>query len=238
MYKKTAFIILTLFFIFLIREAITTWQGSYDFSPSPRKKNIATTPGKAIQKADFYPSLPDPLPDLTEGYLFNKKRQLETEQEGSPKKSQEAVISMGDLVYRGSIITGASRKALVSYKEIVEQDTPFTTGGKKQRTTGLKYAVLGISDKLGGYRLTTLEPERLIFQQDGETVEKLLYDRNQNRVIMPSPRSDQQFRPVNTGTQSKKDNNKSERKPAVFSRRPGDKKTVQETERKIRIPFR
>ncbi|MFO7760097.1 MAG: hypothetical protein R6V20_00585 [Desulfobia sp.] len=237
MYKKAAFVLLTLFLIFLIRDVVATWQKSYDFFPSLREKNTVTH-GKAVQKADFYPPLPDPLPDLTENYLFNKQRRLETEGEGSQKKSQGAVISMEGLIYRGSIITGASRKALVSYKEIVEQETPFTTGGKKQETSELTYALLGISDKLGEYRLTAVEPERLIFQQDGETVEKLLYDRNQNRVIMPSPRSDQQFRPVNTGTQSEKDHNKRERKPVVFSRRPGDKKTVQETERKMRIPFR
>lgn len=233
-----------------------TSQESQEFDHSLEEVQAAAA-DQAVQKTDFYPSPPPKLPDVAENYIFNAERHLVTEEEKEKKKSAEKEdeeeeqgpeIDMENLIYSGSIIIGEKPKALVSYKEKIKEKKrrPFP-GRKSQKKSNKKqqFALLGVSDTLGQYKVTTVQPEKIIFQKDGETVEKMLYEQDIDRLIAPSAQGSSPESRARNNRDDEQEQGKGERRTVIFSSKPGDKdsskakdKESRDKEKRKRIPFR
>lgn len=259
MVKKTAFILLIVLLVLLARESYLTWQESYEEVGVTQEKSKPVTQGKAVQKVNFYPTPPSPLPDLAENYIFNAERHLVTEEEKKNKEAEKKEekeeskgpeVDMDELIYSGSIIMEQTRKALVSYKEKVENQRrrrPFPGRREPGQKTGeRKFALLGVNDTLGSYTVASVESEKIVFQKNGQTIEKMLHDEKVSRIILPSARrSAEPQRQTKSRSEPGDDRDRNERRTVIFSTRPGEKKSdstdkneAEEQKRQIRIPFR
>lgn len=255
MLKKIVFVLLTVFLIFLVRESFVTSQESQELNHSLEEVQTAAA-DKAVQKTDFYPSPPPKLPDVADNYIFNAERHLVTEEEKKKKSAEKEdeeeeqgpEIDMENLIYSGSIIIGEKPKALVSYKEKIEEKKrrPFP-GRRSQKKSNSKqqFALLGVSDTLGQYKVITVQPEKIIFEKDGETVEKMLYEQDIDRLIVPSNQGSRLESRARNNRDNEQEQGKGERRTVIFSSKPGDKdsskakdKESRGKEKQIRIPFR
>jgi len=117
--------------------------------------------------------------------------------------------SIDDVTYAGSIIADNFSRALILYKE-KEADkgkTPAQPAQPASRSSkakppktptpkapaaaaagGEKHGQLEVGDVLDGYHVAKIEPDKLVFTKDDETVEKLLYDPGKKRQA-PPPRA-------------------------------------------------
>lgn len=158
-----------------------------------KKEKRSSRPVPIIKPVRFYPPPPPVLPDLGSGYLFNEERALAGKViEESPGGGQELAVNINDVFYVGSVITDEYRKGIVSYPEI---KTPATTGRRQPRqataaAAKMQQAFLVLGDTLGGYKVTEVEPDRIVFTRGAETVEKLLNDPDKKRkTVAPQPKA-------------------------------------------------
>jgi len=185
--------------IILLRSGMTAWQ----FTPGPGPHKGETVPESVARDkgaVDFSYVVPQPLPDLHKGYLFNAERSLVieevTELEPDDKDGTgETDIDFDTVSYAGSIITGDLRKALVTYSVAPPSRTRSRSAAIRSRNTRTaraaasqnKHAQLALGDTFSGYKVVDIKAEKIIFQRDEEQIEKLLHDPEKQRLIVPSP---------------------------------------------------
>lgn len=148
------------------------------------KKHSTGRKFKKIKKIQFYPS-PGALPNLMQGYLFNKERNLLKK---GKKASSVNSVKIDDVYYAGSIITNNEKVALIFYeKQKSSQKKYVKTRGKKATSSGnnLLYKKLNISDSIGDYTVAQILPDRLILENNGSKLEKLLNDEDKPEIQPP-----------------------------------------------------
>lgn len=129
----------------------------------------------------FNPVVPRVLPDLYNGYLFNTDRHLEGGAQGVVDSRDEAPqVNIYELSYDGSFIYGAIKKGLVSYPLQKISRSKRTSLGKR-RAPQRASLQLGEGDKIGGYNVTAIEVDKIIFSRGGEEVVKTLHDQEKIR---------------------------------------------------------
>jgi len=154
-------------------------------------------------RIDFYPPVPDVVPDLYDGYLFVEERKLEEDDFGPFGDTPAVVpdiapdIDMEGVAYSGSVIIGEMRKALITYKE-KSQPQPRRVGRgravpNKARASAevLQYKQLELGEVFKGYMVAGIEEDRIVFEKGGEKVEKFLFDQNKKRVDIKAEPSSQ-----------------------------------------------
>lgn len=201
-------------FFFLARGAILNWQND-PIPPAQGEVEAIETAPLAIRTIDFFHPVPQPLPDLHKGYVFNADRILEIEEsavEPEPnigKSEDEVDIDFDSVMYVGSVITGKLRKAIVSYtieqtrRRISRTPTRGRTAQQPRRTaSAVQYAQLIVGDSFNDYKVTGIHPDKIVFQRDDEKIEKLLYDSAKKRTSPPLPGQALQDRKTRPGTGS------------------------------------
>ena len=186
--------------VFLINTGFEAGQGKPfsepDTSPKPAPASVPTQ-----GKINFHSPVPGHLPDLNEKYLFNAERLLEEEDEPAfddKDDLDEFIADFDDVKYVGSIISSKSRKGIVSYPAKKKKPTrKRSKSSKPGRYSGknLNYARLVVDDKFSGHKVTGIFPDKMIFEKSGETIEKLLYDSEKQRITPPAvTRKSKRFR--------------------------------------------
>jgi len=184
--------------IILLRSGISAWQ----FTPGPGPRTGEAVPDSAFRDrgaVDFSYVVPQPLPDLHKGYLFNAERSLVIEEvtELEPEADKEGIndIDCDTVSYAGSIITGELRKALVTYSVAPANRSRSRSAAVRSRNIRTartaagqnKHAQLVLGDTFNGYKVVDIKAEKIIFQRDEEQIEKLLHDPAKQRLVVPSP---------------------------------------------------
>lgn len=193
----------------MMRGVASDWKKG---PPSPAEsaaKKVAST-GEAAplpQAKALQPVVPGVLPDLKDGYLFNPERMLAGAEPPPPVEGEDKEVdaesttglnaSMDDVIYAGSIIADNFTRAIIVYTEAdkskpAAQPTSRSSKSKpapaKAPAGGEKHAQLEIGDVLDGYEVMEIQPDKLVFSKDEETIEKLLYDPEKKRQA-PPPRA-------------------------------------------------
>ncbi len=164
--------------------------------PAGEAATVAPLPqAKALQ-----PEVPEVLPDLKDGYLFNQERMLagaETppatagDAEAAGEMTSGIAASIDDVIYTGSIITDADSRAIITYPSPAKNLGRAPAASRPPKSGGpvavgpVEYGRLAVGDVLDGYEVKEILPERLIFTKGEETVEKMLYDPDKNRQAPP-----------------------------------------------------
>lgn len=197
MFKIIASIVLSITLIVLARTAVVSLQTeslpvlAEGGEQQEKNENLKRIPAKPVK---FYPDIPVPLPDLNEKYLFNEERFLQGEKEEEEPELKEASgnelnVDIETVFYVGSIIIGDLRKGLISYTEN-KTPTAVTSKSRSKTPTRLntkKYAQLVAGDSLSGYKVETVDPDRIVFSKGTEKIEKLLNDPKKERIKPPTP---------------------------------------------------
>jgi len=167
-------------------------------SAAPERQNLAVNP-----------QVPVLMPDLNTGYLFNAQRSI-TEQEGEEAASDESdvqgqsQVNMESLVYAGSIIIGDLRKGMVSFS--LQEEAPTPTAPRRRGSpmvrrpapkADMQYATVDEGDDFYGFKVASVQPDRIIFSKNGTNVEKMLYDPDKERTVAAAPN-----RPASGGVQA------------------------------------
>ncbi|MCJ7602790.1 MAG: hypothetical protein MUO63_14995, partial [Desulfobulbaceae bacterium] len=169
-------------------ESLQNRTLSFQSGPESRKKEHShPLPVKEIR---FYPSVPDKLPDLNEGYLFNQERQLKLPEtiEGAAADDTLA-IDMDEVRYAGSVISGSTRKGLIRYPVV---RTPMKRGARAiiaKRATAEKWSskVVEEGETVSGYRVVSISPQAIVFEQGDRQLEKKLYTPDKERIAFTPP---------------------------------------------------
>lgn len=202
-----ASLLLTL--VFSVRGIILTWLADeLPAAPSGKSEDsgdMGTAAGPRLKDVRSSLKLPDPMPDLHDGYLFTEERTLgehtsqDAETEAQGPADAETQMDLKDLKYDGSIIIGEKKVALVTYPktELAESGAAPSSPPTKQRPgahtaspslTGEKaHAMLAQGDTFGRYRVAEVAPDKIIFEKNNEMYEKLLYDPTKSRPTAPAP---------------------------------------------------
>ncbi len=144
-------------------------------------------PGKMV----FNPEVPSPLPDLAEGYLFTQDRLLDESdldalnKDGKQEKEIVSDLDLEEVTYSGSIIIGDLRKGLISYSSGQSQVKKGVRGATKGRVV-MTHKQLNQGEVFKGFLVALVDEDRIVFERDGEKVEKLLYDQNKKRIAVKS----------------------------------------------------
>jgi hypothetical protein len=186
----------------MILEIIQTWQSPVikaALSIKKVEKNAKLNPKP--QKVSFYPSVLAKTPNLNEGYIFNEERYLpdpdKEDESASNEKGEGLKIDFENVMYNGSLIIGDEAKALLSYPEPkkapVKQNRNFRQKSSKRikklkgRKTARKTVMTG--DVIGGYRVTSIQPDMIVFRKGEERIKKMLNDPEKKRIIAPARKS-------------------------------------------------
>lgn len=192
-WKIILIIALFISFIFFSFTVVASLQDrTLSFQPGPesgKKEHSPPSPAKDIR---FYPAVPARLPDLTEGYLFNRERQLNPpENVDDTAAAGPLAIDMDEVRYAGSLINGSTRKGLIRYPEPV---TPVNRG-YRTRVTIAKRAVarkwssriVEEGETVSGYLVVSISPQAIVFEQGGSQIEKELYAPDKVRTAFTPP---------------------------------------------------
>ncbi|MEJ2689548.1 MAG: hypothetical protein P8130_06275 [Deltaproteobacteria bacterium] len=185
---------LVLSFLVLGKGALQSWQAIE--IPKMRgvlqKKRVAATPER--QNFEVNPKVPVLMPDLNTGYLFNAQRNF-TEHEaveedlGEDVAIQSSQVNMESLVYSGSIILGHLRKGMVSFS--LKEEGPPPVSRRRGRPmaprqiskAAMQTAMVDEGDDFYGFKVDSVQSDRIIFSKNGTTIEKMLYDPNKERTV-------------------------------------------------------
>ncbi len=166
-------------------------------------KSVTPSPGE--EPNGFNPAVPESLPDVEKGYLFSEKRKVE--KDAAPGEAKPVAVEPGpevldSVTYTGSLIVGDLRRALVIFQEPTREVGPGNRRPVASRRPGAppppppsvqgqpqnKQLIQG--DRLLGYVVALIEPDRIIFEKGEQKVEKFLYDRNKKRLAAVIGRSE------------------------------------------------
>jgi hypothetical protein len=194
-------VILLLFvsFLFLARGVVNSWRENP--IPPPPGIQEEQTPVPDIQvPIDLSSPVPQPLPDLHKGYVFNVDRLFEEKvepEEGEAKEGKsiddDMYIDIDSVSYTGSIISESTHKAIVSYspaqprgfaarRRTTRGSIRPSAPGRTGTSSSIKYATLETGDVFNGYKVISIDPEKIVFERDDEKIEKLLYDPEKKRL--------------------------------------------------------
>ena len=179
--------------LLLILRQFGSGEGSGSFEPGTSDKSNEVA-GALYAGTVFYPSVPGTMPDLNDGYLFNKDRYLDQSDLDNASLSGlgSDTIDMEQLVYSGSIIIGDLRKALVAYQEqapLPQRRAIRNVRGRSQKKPAkgtYKHKQLSAGEVFMGYRVTVIENDRIVFEKGDERIEKFLFDAGKERVEIKS----------------------------------------------------
>lgn len=200
MIRTGSIIILILSVFFMIKGISETWKSGLASPPDVTKKQQEVTPEKAEPELTFNPVVPQVLPDLKSGYLFNAERLLaevdkkDVELQTDMLASEEGVkTNIDDVTYSGALITDTFRWAIITYsaaplsaKVDKKKRTSRRRRGRRPASKTTETTKVMEGDFVGGYKVASIESDRIIFSKAGETVEKYIYDPNKNRAKPPS----------------------------------------------------
>ncbi len=168
-------------------------SGTVEAEAPGQKKEAAAA---LLAETDFYPAVPGTLPDLNDGYLFNKDRFLDESdlEDEAPNSFGADTIDMEALVYSGSIIIGDLRKALVAYQEkapVVQRGARRNVRSRNQRKPkpakgAYIHKQLEVGELFMGYRVARIEDDSILFEKGSEKIEKFLFDASKKRVEIKS----------------------------------------------------
>lgn len=169
--------------------------------PVTKQDGVATQsvePEPSTTATSYYPAVPQALPDLNTGYLFTENRSVVGEGEGTPKggpeKNGEPEVDIYSVVFIGSIISGNTRKAIISAPP-PRDGQPKTTGragkvaGSRRaaaaQAKAQEYARVTEGEIFRGYKVKLVSPDKIVFERGEEIVERLLYDPSKKRAAGP-----------------------------------------------------
>ncbi len=172
-------------------------QGVFFFSSDPARMTEDTGPqesspaatGIGTEQAEvaLTPQIPEPLPDLRNNYLFNRNRflpPLQAGQETEAPASEETTVDLAGILYAGSVITGQQTTGIIYFSpaagELPSIFEPLDSRG------GVPHKQVRVDEKLGDYRVSSIAPDKIVFERNGETVEKLLFDPAKTRNAPPA----------------------------------------------------
>ncbi len=187
----SAILLITVFV--MMRGIATTWRQNKMAEPTAvqQAKRPVTPP----------PAVPPPsstattaLPDLEKGYLFNPERSLT----GAENTAADTLNSANDLgiqtniskvTYTGSIIGDNFKVAILTiptpktrFRRLPENRfRPLNRFRPPRNRSAVKNLRVKEGDLLSGYKVAAITPEKIIFEKDGDKVEKLLYDPGKKR---------------------------------------------------------
>jgi hypothetical protein len=177
-----------IFFSFTVVESLQNRTLSFQSGPESRKKERPVPP--PAKKIRFYPSVPAKLPDLNEGYLFNQERQLKLPEtiEGTAADDPPA-IDMDEVRYAGSLINGSTRKGLIRYPVVRTQMKrgARVTVGKQATVQKWSSKVVEEGETVSGYRVVSISPQAIVFEQGDRQLEKKLYTPDKKRIAFTPP---------------------------------------------------
>ncbi len=185
-------------FIFILVALLPLWalglgqhHGQDDAVPGQSKPETRKPSLKKTITLSLNPKITQPLPNLNQGYLFNSER-FRKSASTSVNDHNGQKINMESLQYNGSIIVGASRKALISYtngktartatrinKTTSRANNPGTQA-KSDRTS----QIISLGESIGGYTVSEVEPLQVTFTRGSHTVTKDLFSTEKKR---PAP---------------------------------------------------
>jgi len=160
----------------------------------------------------FNPAVPESLPDVEKGYVFSEKRKIEKDLPAElvkPLVVEPGPEVLDSVIYIGSVIIGDLRRALVIFQE-PSPNAPAPV----RRPTGVRRPgpppapatasasspqnkQLYLGDRLLGFGVAAIEPNRIVFEKGTLKVEKFLYDRNKKRLAVVASRSEASTTPAN-----------------------------------------
>ncbi len=179
--------------IILARGMIITLDTAPLKNVEDYQKQKRSRPAAIVKPIQFYPPPPPVLPDLNSNYLFNEERSIAGNlTEEGPSGEQEIAVNIRDVFYVGSVITDEYHKGIVAYPV---SKTPPTAAPRGRRLpaaapveSGMEQVFLTIGDNLGGYKVTEVEPDRIVFKKGTEVIEKMLNDPDKKRkAVAPQP---------------------------------------------------
>jgi len=213
MIRPALVVILLAFAVFMMRGVATDWRkGGLDAPEPPAKKAATSEAAPAVAPAKpLQPKAPPKLPDLKVGYIFNQERMLggdesppvaqANEEEADNQNAQGISASIDEITFVGSIIADGFTRALVLYpaasdtragqsapkaSKASKGKAPSPPGGGAPAAGGPEeHARLELGDKISGYEVAEILPDKLIFSKGDETVEKLLFDPAKKRQAPP-----------------------------------------------------
>ncbi|MBI5557599.1 MAG: hypothetical protein HY885_08170 [Deltaproteobacteria bacterium] len=203
MLKIILSIAMVLSLLFLVKESIISLRTDITPEPPASEEKQAKTQQSAQQPEKtvaFYPTVPNPLPDLSKGYVFNEERHLEgaagpESEDDAEENSTGPSVDMETVFYAGSIIVGDMRKGLITFPPPPAAAPPASekkTGKDKDKQAAAQpkargYAQLAVGDSFSGYTVSAVEADRIVFQKGSDTVEKMLNDPKKARIAPPPP---------------------------------------------------
>lgn len=178
---------------------------------SPKKPKEARAIPPQQPAIRFNPVPPAVLPDLDAGYVFNESRTAGSRKEEEQTGKKTPGINIKESFYVGSVIAGETPKGMIAYPAAGTAATPqqVRPGGARPGGAGMKQILVEKGDDVGGYTVSEILPEKIVFTKDSETVEKFLNDPDKKRSIPPpsSPAAGQpagsKIRTVGGGTTSR-----------------------------------
>lgn len=191
-YRYAAIAVLLFSLLFILKGL---GAGPSGFVTAPIASGSAKAEKSVLPAMALYPPVPEKMPDLNDGYIFNQERLFEEDDftaAGSGGAGLGAAIDLNEVVYSGSLIVGDVRKALITYQEAVPAKPRATAGRrgvrpKKSRTQKTyRHKQLDAGEDFMGYKVAKIESDRIVFEKGGEKIEKFLYDGGKDRVVVKS----------------------------------------------------
>lgn len=192
MVKSAITVLLALLCLLLVKANIDTFR-----APQPAQEAETTPIKKSAPKKirpqypfDLNPTIPPQLPDLSSGYLFNAQRFLAKEARSSTTaKNDGQNIRMEDVVFQGAILGDGYQKALVSYRLSPQQAVRPSQPDHLTKSIGRPQKItLAVGDQLGGYTVTEITLNFILFEKGSATIKRTLFDSNKKRQqVAPQP---------------------------------------------------
>ncbi|NTV12756.1 MAG: hypothetical protein HGA96_02290 [Desulfobulbaceae bacterium] len=199
--------------IALLASLFYTVQHLHPPAEPPASKVAASRAEKSVEGAPgetpsgFNPVVPESLPDVEKGYIFSEKRRIEKDApivEVKPVVVEPGPEVLDSVVYTGSVIIGEMRRALVIFQEPPQAGAPAAPatpgtrpgGGRRLGTVAAaspsapQNKQLHRGDRLLGFVVAAIEPDRIVFEKGTLKVEKFLYDRNKKRLVATTGRAE------------------------------------------------
>ncbi len=180
----------------MMRSIATTWRENKIAEPqtAARRINKPVIPPPSAQPPAVTPPAAAALPNLGKGYLFNPERSL-TGADNTTAERLNAANDLGirtdisEVTYTGSIIGDNFKVAILTIPTPKTRFRPspqnrFTPRNRfrpPRNRSAVKNLQVKEGDLLSGYKVTAITPDKIIFEKDGDKVEKLLYDPDKKR---------------------------------------------------------
>ncbi len=174
--------LLVLLLLLLIKANIDTFRS---VPPRQERESAAREEGSVKKISPPPPITLNPprrtdLPDLSSNYIFNAQRFLaEQERLGQTAQDSGQDIRPEDIVFNGAIISEGYKKALVSYSlsSPLGSRTRQSASQSQAATARPSQTIqLTVGDELGGYIVTEITPDFILFEKGSETLKKTLFN--------------------------------------------------------------